>query len=203
MAIEAVIFDMGGVILRTMDGGPRERLAESLGITRQDLEMQVFASPSAIRAEVGEITEAEHWRNIFKTLGVVDGQQEGFKQQYWAGDAMDEDLLAFIRALKPDYKTGLLSNAWSEARSAVESRFGPLDMFDVVVFSAEVGMRKPGAEIFTFILDQLRVRPQETLFVDDFAANIQAAKALGLQCVHFQQPEQAREEIGKILFSMS
>ncbi len=201
MAIKAVVFDMGGVILRTVDGRPRERLAESLGITRQDLETQVFASPSAIRAEVGEITAAEHWSNIFDTLGVVDGQQERFKQQYWAGDAIDEDLLAFIRALKLDYKTGLLSNAWSEARSAVESRFGRLDMFDVVVFSAEVGMRKPGAEIFALIMDRLQVKPPETLFVDDFATNIQAARALGLHCVHFQQPGQARDEIAKILAS--
>ena len=59
--IKAVIFDMGGVILRTVDAGEREALAERLGTTRRELEKVLFHSPTAFKSETGELSVREHW----------------------------------------------------------------------------------------------------------------------------------------------
>ena len=66
--IKALIWDMGGVLLRTEDGIPRKRLAGRLGTTRRALEELVFGSPSAKQAMRGEIAVEEHWAAVGRTL---------------------------------------------------------------------------------------------------------------------------------------
>ncbi|GAP10326.1 haloacid dehalogenase superfamily, subfamily IA, variant 4 [Bellilinea caldifistulae] len=197
--IRAVIFDMGGVILRTEDPSPRERLAHSLGMTRRALEEAVFMSPSSRLAEVGEISEAEHWRIVLDQLGVREEERLAFREAFWSGDRVDYQLVEWLRNLRPSYKTGLLSNAWDEARNAVQSRFGFLDAFDVSLFSAEVKLRKPDERFYRLILERLGAKPEESVFVDDFPPNIEAASKLGMQAVHFRDPQQALKEVRDLL----
>ncbi len=197
--IQAVIFDMGGVLLRTEDSSPRERLALSLGITRQALEEAVFLSPSSKMAEVGEISEAEHWKIVLNQLGVPEEEQISFREAFWSGDRVDLRLVEWLRSLRPAYKTGLLSNAWDEARNAVQTRFGFLDVFDVSLFSAEVKMRKPDERFYRLILERLGVEPEEAVFVDDFPLNIEAASRLGMRAIHFRNPDQALMEVQDLL----
>jgi epoxide hydrolase-like predicted phosphatase len=85
-----------------------------------------------------------------------------------------------LRAKRAGLTTGLLSNSWGNEYP----REGWDQMFDAVVISGEVGMRKPEAEIYTHVLDLLGVRPGETVFVDDLQPNVDAAEALGLVGVH-------------------
>ena len=66
--IRAVIFDMGGVILRTEDLTSRSEQAKRFGLTRKELENIVFQSPESIKAEVGEYTAEEHWLNVARQL---------------------------------------------------------------------------------------------------------------------------------------
>ena len=70
MAIRAVIFDLGGVLVRTENRAPRNQLAVRLGLTYDELSALVFDSQSSHLAMKGEITTAEHWEAIRKTLGV-------------------------------------------------------------------------------------------------------------------------------------
>ncbi|MCX7975540.1 MAG: HAD family phosphatase [Bellilinea sp.] len=197
--IRAVIFDMGGVLLRTEDSSPRERLAHRLGISRQALEEAVFLSPSSKLAEVGEISEAEHWKRILDQLGVPEEERPAFREEFWSGDRVDYKLVEWLGSLRPAYKTGLLSNAWDEARQAVQSRFGFLDVFDVSLFSAEVKLRKPDERFYHLILERLGVKPEQAIFVDDFPLNIEAASRLGMKAVHFRNPEQALREVQELL----
>ena len=193
--IKAVIFDMGGVILRTEDPSERLAQAERLGISRQQLERAVFDSASALQATLGIITEKEHWEEVFKILPVPAEEQADFKVNFWSGDKMDRDLLGFIDGLRPTYRTGLLSNAWSEARNSVSARFGGLDVFDVTVFSAEVGLAKPDPAIYKRILHQLEVEANQAVFVDDYLPNIEAAQALGIGTVRFLNTQQAMADV--------
>ncbi len=195
MAIKAVIFDMGGVLLRTVDGNPRKQLAGQLGITREELEQIVFASPSAHQAEIGAIDETVHWDWVRQYFQLKSEELPGFQEAFWGGDRMDSALLDFIRELRPAYRTGLLSNAWNGARKSVAARFGGLDVFDVAVFSAEVGMRKPDPRFFQWMFDRLQVSPAEAIFVDDFIENIQAAQQLGIHTVHFRSAQQAKQDV--------
>jgi glucose-1-phosphatase len=197
--IKAVIFDMGGVLLRTHDLEPRTKLASRFGLSRLELEALVFQSPSSIEAEKGLISEEDHWLYVADKLGLNPAELPDFIDKYWIGDRLDENLVDYLRDLRPAVKTGLLSNAWNGARASVSKKFSFLDAFDQIVFSAEVGMRKPDKAIFDLILDRLKVPADQAVFVDDFIANIDGAQNAGLKCIHFVTVDQALDDLKKIL----
>ena len=87
-----------------------------------------------------------------------------------------------LRARRAGVRTALLSNSWGNTYP----RAGWSEMFDAVVISGEVGMRKPDPEIFHHTLGVLGVAPQETIFVDDLQLNVEAAAALGILTVLHQ-----------------
>jgi HAD superfamily hydrolase (TIGR01509 family) len=85
-----------------------------------------------------------------------------------------------LRARRAGLLTGLLSNSWGNEYP----REGWDEMFDAIVISGEVGMRKPEPEIFAHVLDLLGVEAGQTVFVDDLEHNVRAAESLGLVGVH-------------------
>jgi 2-haloacid dehalogenase len=74
-------------------------------------------------------------------------------------------------------------------------RLGVADCFDVFATSAEVGVMKPDAHIYNVVLERLGIAPAEAIFVDDFIQNVEAARRLGMQAVHFVDPVAARREL--------
>ena len=199
MTIQAVIFDLGGVLLRTEDPTPRRELAARLGLSREQIYYHIFDSPSARQATLGQISVDEHWESIRRGLGISVEDFPAVRQAFWAGDRLDTDLVESIRALRPRYKTALLSNAWGDMRSYLTGRWNVADAFDDVVISAEVGIAKPDPRIYRLALERLGVTAGEAVFVDDFLENIEAARALGLHTVHFRTPDQARDELDILL----
>jgi len=170
-------------------------------MTRPELSALVFDSEEAFRATLGEIPESDLWQMVARTLNIPAGELAEFEQQFWSGDCFDQELHDFIRKLRPRYKTGLLSNAFSEARKETDERFHFLDVFDVLVYSAEVHLAKPVPAIYALALEWLGVQPDEAIFVDDFPANIEAANALGIHGVCFVNSQQAQQDVNKILSS--
>ena len=201
MSIRAVLFDMGGVIVRTEYQAPRQKLAERFGMDYEDIEKIVFgggAKGSAARASLGEIPEEEHWQNVMKMLKLPGGDYKEIQKEFFGGDVVDRTLLHFVRSLKPKYKTGLISNAWGGLRQYI-LREKIDEAFDAIVISAEVGAAKPSAKIYQIALDQLGVKPKEALFVDDFIENIEACEKLGMQGIHFTDPESAIKQVKAFL----
>ncbi|MFO3796417.1 MAG: HAD family hydrolase [Anaerolineales bacterium] len=201
MSLRAVLFDFGGVLLRTEFEAPRQYLAERLGLEYDDLIHQVFESPSARRASLGEITAEQHWAELTRRWHRPPDEAAFLSQQFFAGDVLDRNLLDFIRSLRPTFKTGLISNAWSDLRAYLQ-RMGIEDAFDTIIISAEVGLLKPDPRIYQLALEQLEVAPYEALFVDDFSKNIAAAKDLGMWALQFADPEQTLRTIRRILDGM-
>lgn len=199
MSIRAVIFDLGGVLVRTEDRMPRARLAANLGLTYDELNALVFDSQSAYQAMKGEITTAEHWESIRESLRVSKGDFSQFPLEFWAGDFLDQDLIKTLRNLRSDYKTALLSNAFDDLRQQIEEIWKIDDAFDQILISAEVGMMKPDPLIFQKMLSDLEVKPVEAVFVDDFPQNIAAAKAAGLEVIHFLGSNQTLEDLRILL----
>lgn len=194
--IKAVIFDLGGVLLRTMDSAPREALAQTYGLPVKQLFNIIFASESSQQAERGEKTDLDHWQWALDQIGVAPQDRAEFIRQWWSGDRMDYDLLHFIGSLRPGQRTGLLSNAWLGTRENITKHWGSLDpYFDEVLFSAEIGMRKPQPEIFHRLLARLKAEPEEVIFVDDFSENIKAAQELGLHALQFCSIGQVKGDI--------
>ncbi|MEI8133228.1 MAG: HAD family phosphatase [Leptolinea sp.] len=194
-AIQAVIFDMGGVILRSESVVSRTKLAKKFGLTRKELENIVFQSDESKKAELGEFTAEQHWNNIARLLNFPQAELAEFQRAYWDGDQVDEELVAFIRGLRGKYKTGMLSNAWHGARERIMAEYHFLSAFDAVIFSADVHLRKPDPRIFLLMLARLGVKVAEAVFVDDFMENIEGARAVGLQTVLFKTREGVIREL--------
>ncbi len=201
MPLKAVIFDLGGVLVRTLDPQPRQRLAARLGVSPGELSQLVFDSETARLATLGAITTEEHWQAVREALGLSPDEFTTVPGEFWDGDRLDLALVDFLRALRQRYRTALLSNAWDDLRRVMEEHWRITDAFDEIVISAEVGLAKPDFSIFTLTLDRLGVLPSEAVFVDDFLENIQAASRVGLQTILFQSPEQALDDLRAMLDS--
>jgi len=200
-SIQAVIWDMGGVLVRTEDYQPREKLAKQFGLTRLELEDLVFAGESADQATLGKISYRQHFEQVGQRLNINGSTLEDFEKSFWSGDRMDWELISFIKNLRSSYKTGLLSNAWSDTRRIVESSFAFSfeQVFDAAVFSADVGLMKPQAEIYTLVLNQLGCAPEQAVFIDDVTLNVEAARAAGLKGIRFQSHSQVIRELKELL----
>ncbi len=198
MSIRGVFFDLGGVIVRTEFQAPRQHLAERLGMEYEDLDKLVFAGPSSRQASVGEISTEQHWAAVIKRLSRPAAETQTIRDEFFAGDVIDHEIVDFLRGLRPRYYVGLISNAWLDLRDyVVEQRFD--DAFDHMVISAEVGVMKPEAKIYQIALEQAGVSPNEAVFVDDFIENIEACEALGMHGIHFRDPQVALEMLKEML----
>ena len=198
MTLRAVFVDFGGVLLRTEDQGPRLRLAERLGVPAGQLEKLVFESRSSLQASTGEITEEAHWQSVGDSLGISRQETEKLTAEFFAGDRLDTDLVEFLRDLRPQCRIGLISNAWSGLRDYI-TRNQFADVFDEMVISAEVGLVKPDPRIYRLALERMNVPPEDSLFLDDMPANVQAALSVGMHALQFVQPAETLAELKRLL----
>ncbi len=113
-------------------------------------------------------------------------QADGLLAKMFAATAMETAMLELVRSLRrAGLRTALLSNSWGN--DDYPRHLFP-ELFDVVVISAEVGMRKPEERIFRHTAALLGLEPQECVFIDDVQANIAAAEAIGLVGLHHREP---------------
>lgn len=197
--IRAVLWDFGGVLMRTEDGEPRTRLAEQYGLTRYEIEELLWGNEAAVQATTGAVSAEQHWRQVAARLGHPDGDLTGLQQRFFGGDQLDRELVAWIRELQETYRTGLISNAFDDLRPLLAEQLKIMDAFDVVVISAEEGLKKPQPGIYQAALQRLGLLAHEAVFVDDFIENVKAAQQLGMYAVHFRNADQARSEVQQLL----
>ena len=112
---------------------------------------------------------------------------------------MNESLVAYVQRLREaGYKTGILSNFADDARYLWREVYPFIQYFDGIIISSEVGMMKPDPQIYHLTAERLGVSLEEALFVDDFSENIRGAKKVGMQTLHFTDPEVARQKLVEI-----
>ncbi len=198
--VRAVIFDVGGVLLRTQDHGYRHRWDDRLGLHHGQIEEMVFNSEAGQKAQRGEISDEELWAWIAEELSLGD-QAEAFRRDFWAGDVMDNDLVDAIRALRPAYQTAVISNATDALRETLSETYGIADAFDLIVGSAEEKVMKPSPVIYERALAALGRQAEEAVFIDDFARNVQAARALGMAAIHYRPGTDVVAELAKLSVS--
>ena len=198
MNIKAIFFDFGGVIQRTEYQSPRQQLAQKFGMEYEDIDNIVFNSPTAKQATVGEIKVSEHWSSIAKRFKLNKDEIIKFENEFFAGDVIDHELMQFIRSLRPKYKVGLISNAWSDMREyLIKQKLD--DAFDTLTISAEVKSAKPEAKIYLHALEQAEIKASEAVFVDDVSTNIEACQKLGMHGILFRDVNEVMKEIKKLL----
>ena len=197
--IRGVIFDVGGVLLRTHDQSGRRKWETRMGLRPGELAHLVFDSELGYQAQVGQVSIEEVWAWVATLLDLSPGELATLKRDFWAGDRLDQELCDYIRGLRPRYLTGMLSNNWAPDGRAMAQKLGIADCFDVFVTSAEIGVMKPDPHIYQIALDRLGLSPPEAIFVDDFIENVESARRLGMGGVHFVEPGRAQDELDEWL----
>ncbi len=128
--------------------------------------------------ETGEIEDADFESRFGGLIGVAD--TDGLITRLFAGLKPDERMVAaVVKAGEGGLKTGLLSNSWG---TGIYDR-APLQMFDAVVISGDVGLHKPQPEIYRLVCERLGIEPGEAVFVDDLRENCDGAEAVGMAAV--------------------
>ena len=184
--IKTVIFDVGGVLIRTMDRSARQGLEERLGLLPGQADELVFGGKMGTAAQLGKISSEELWAWLGNELGLDKNGVIRFREEFFGGDHLDTALVDFIRSLHTaGYQTAIISNAMDDLNHVVTDLYPMADAFDLIVGSAYEGIMKPDAGIFERTLKRLGKQPEETIFVDDFAHNIEGARTVGMHGVHF------------------
>ncbi|MEM7285351.1 MAG: HAD family phosphatase [Actinomycetota bacterium] len=209
MTIRAVLFDAAGVLTapfsvelvgHALDAGADPHVL-------LDVLYPIFAhagdgESAGNRLERGEITLEE----FFASLGeheqphvrmVIDPASPTFFGDAWAPGL---EMQAFVREVsEAGFMTAMVSNIVTEWIPVWE-RVVPLDLpFDHRVYSCVIGARKPEPAIYDHALDALGVGPSEALFLDDFEAMVDGARAMGMHAVHVEDPAAAIAEAREIL----
>jgi epoxide hydrolase-like predicted phosphatase len=193
--IKGVIFDVGGVLLRTHDQRGRRVWDARLGLNPGELAQLVFDSELGRKAQLGQTSLDELWAWLGAHLGLDPDELVTLKCDFWAGDRVDRELCDYVRSLRPRYRTGMLSNNWARDGRAMAQELDIADCFDVFVTSAETGVMKPDPRIYQVALEKLEVLPPEAIFVDDFIENVEGARRLGMRAIHFLDSDQAMGQL--------
>jgi epoxide hydrolase-like predicted phosphatase len=201
--IDAVISDCVGVLTTAMarpfaifnerwDLSPGA-LGEALGALAERR-----GSNPLFDLETGRLGEAECMALIEDELETQLGRRiemSGFADHYWEHLAANDELVAFLTALRARFRMAMLTNNVREWEPRWRAMLPVDELFEVVVDSSAVGMRKPDREIFELTVARLGVPAERCLFIDDLVHNCEAAAGLGMSVVHFRDNVQAIAEI--------
>jgi putative hydrolase of the HAD superfamily len=203
-AIRAVISDFGGVLTNRLvqaflafqdhSGISMEQLGRGMQrVAERDGEYPLF------RLERGEVSEPDFLSDLAWGLEEELGHRpelHRFREIYFKALHGNEPMLGLMRELRErGYRMAILTNNVREWEELWRAKLPVDEIFELVVDSAFVGMRKPDPAIYRLTLERLGVAAGESLFVDDNEVNVEAARELGMLAVHFRSNDQAIPEI--------
>lgn len=203
MAIRAVLFDFGGVLYRIPDQRWLRRWQIFLGLgADEDISTLIAApedSPYMQAILEGRISEDEVWERVGRRWRISPFLMRWLRRTVISRRRVNREMAAFLGNLRPRYRTGILSNAGSDARRLFTDVFGFDRLVDAMIISAEEGVAKPNERIYHLALDRLGVKADEVVFVDDMAVNVAAACQLGMQAIQFHETQQVLTAVRSFL----
>jgi putative hydrolase of the HAD superfamily len=204
--IRALICDFGGVLTTPLSAG-FYAYQEEAGISIEELgramqrASELHGEPPLFALERGEITEQEFARRLEEQL---DGRFDlaRLRELYFERIEPNRPMIDYVAAARRrGLQTALLTNNVREWEPLWRAKLPELDdLFEVVVDSAFVGMRKPERGIYELTLERLGgIAASDCVFVDDLDVNCQAARELGMTAIRFESSEQALAELASAL----
>jgi putative hydrolase of the HAD superfamily len=189
--IRAVVFDIGGVLEETPRTGWELRWAERLGLTPVAFEERL--DPIWAPGSIGATSLQEVHRRIGEEFGLAGSDVVTLMEDVWHEyvGTLNHELAAYFAGLRPRFRTGILSNSFVGAREREQALYGFEEMCDTIVYSHEVGCSKPDPRIYHEVCDRLDVALHEAVLLDDVAANIDGARAVGMHGVMFTETARA------------
>lgn len=206
--IEAVVSDFGGVLTTPLLGSFMA-FQDTTGISSEDLGKAMAAISEEdgenplYSLERGDVTEVAFLDRLAQGLEPLLGHRpelHRFKEIYFEALDPNVPMIELMRELKDKgYRMAMLTNNVREWEPLWRSMLPVDEIFETVVDSGFVGVRKPEPRIYELTLERIGLPGEACLFVDDLAHNCEGARAAGMAAVHFRDNEQAISEIRKTL----
>ena len=195
--IDAVIFDLGNVLLAVDEGRAADRLAKRTGKSRQQIDEYARGTPHAMNLALGKLTRQQFFETVASDL-TFGGTYEEFASIWAEIFTPIEPMIALAQSLKNRVRRLVLSNTNAIHMDYIFERFRFLDDFDALILSHEVGLLKPDAAIYKLALKKHGLVAVRTVFIDDMPINVEGARQVGLQAIQFQNADQTRAELTKL-----
>lgn len=197
--IKNIVFDIGNVLVdycweehivrRGFSGEKKERLGRAMMLsdTWQEVDRGVWSEEQLLAGFIGNDRELEaEIRTVFSDMSTLVRERSGSKD--------------WLRSLKADgYRVYYLSNFSSKVEREAKKELSFLEEMDGGILSYTVRLIKPDPAIYRLLLERYGLSAEESVFLDDSAANVQAAKALGMEGILVTSQEQARKELDSLL----
>ena len=196
--IEAVVFDLGGVLI---DWDPRYlyRTLFTDEVAMEDF-LTTVTTPEWNRAQ----DAGRPWSEAVEELAARHPEKRELIEAYWRrwpetlGGPIEPTVAVLHDLRGTDVRLYALSNWSAETFPIARPRYPFLDWFDGIVISGQEGLIKPDARIFEVLLERYDLRPAETVFIDDHLPNVEAAAALGIRALRFTDADTLRADLGAL-----
>lgn len=197
--IDTVVFDLGGVLI---EWNPRYLFRK---LMTDDSQIERFLR-EVCNAEWNEKLDAgRSWSEAVAELVATHPDQSPYIHAYWErwNEMMLGEIKGTVEILEQikrggKYRLFALSNWSAETFPYAVARFPFLKFFESIVVSGQEKMIKPDAGFFRLLMERHHVEPAKSVFIDDVAKNIAAARALGFHTVHFHSPEDLRYNLADL-----
>lgn len=199
MAIQAILLDIEGVLLRKGDTSGERTWEERLHLDEGKLRRTLDRTGIPGSAIAGRITATEAWQSLGERLTLNEQETQELSRALWSSYELNRELIDYLQSLRPQYKVATVSNGWSDEREILSNKFGLDKLVDDMFISSEVGLTKVDVRLFQLAISRLRVRPEDTIFVDDDASAFDGAWLLGMKAVRFTSNQQTIAAIQKYL----
>ena len=203
MKYKAIIWDFGGVITSS----PFEafnQFEETNGLPKDII--RTINSENPVTNAWAKFESNSITIDVFNDLFLKEAKAKGFDIKgidiiKLLKGSIRKNMVSFLRELKSDFKLGCITNnvkSSSEENNDNETKEA-MSLFDHVIESSIVGIRKPNPEIYMMSCDALKVSPDQCIYLDDLGINLKPARELGMTTIKVIQPEDAIQEVRNLL----
>ena len=188
---------------------PLKEIAEDLSkrftLSAEKIWAYLYPSEHWELLTLGKITEDEYWDDFLKTSKIsekLEVRSEKLKKELKKKVRSSlyplEHTPRIISLLKDHYKLAILSNHSKEWASYMRRKFDLFKSFDPIIFSCDVGFRKPDPQIYEMALEKLKCEPEECIFIDDKKRNTDAGEKLGIKGIVFEDPLKLERDLSAL-----
>jgi len=195
--IKAVIFDLGNVLVNYDVKKAARRFSEAGGISQFRIWAHFFLSKFEQAYTRGEISTQEFYREacrVFKNPVSYKTFKYYWNDIFWENPGMEKLLIR----IKKHYPLYLISNTNALHYTHIKKEFKLLRHFTRKFPSHEVGARKPDLKIYRRVLKRIRLRPEETVFIDDMKSFIEGARKAGMHAIRFKSRSRLIKDLRKL-----
>ena len=196
--LKALVLDMDGVI-RHLDIEMAEKASKSIGFHYEELNQVLWDNEPAHELLCGRMNRDDWWAYVQSLDSRLGSISSNFIFDKVLGKSyIDTEVIEFVRSVSQDLVTGILSNCNDEGKVKIVNNIGKDHPFDYILSSSDFGAKKPAPEIYHGMLETIDVGAEDCIFFDDRLANVESARAVGIQAHLFEGVEQLRKLVRPI-----